>query len=147
MNIVKTKDPNVIKFIGDRIINFVKENDVLEYDAPSFIRWLRISITTPFVVVVVSKNEADDIVGYCVASIIQTFGGERLEIIQFAGDTEEVEKELFSYVQKVAKDLFVNKISIMTKFPKKWKDFGFEINTHVLHFVDGGTSDADNTSE
>jgi hypothetical protein len=131
MDIVKTKDPNIIKFIGERINKFIVDNDVKDYTADTFINWLRVSVTSPYVCVVVAKEE-DNVIGYCVCTIIQTFGGERLEIVQFAGDTEETEKELFSYVQNWSKELFIKRISIMTKFPKKWKDFGFELTTHVL---------------
>ena len=132
MNIVKTKDPVVIKFIGERIVKFINDNEVVEYDTDSFIRWLRINLGSPFVIAVVAKNDEDAIIGHCIAMIIQTLGNERLEILQFSGDTEEVEKELFSYVQNWSKELFVKRISIMTKYPKKWKDFGFELTTHVL---------------
>jgi len=131
MEVVKTKDPMVIESIGERIIKFVEENEVVEYDANSFIQWLRASIGSPYVVVIVAMNE-DNVVGYCVASIIATFKNERLEIIQFSGDTEEIEKEIISYVQKWSKKLFVKRISTISKFPKKWKDFGFELNAHIL---------------
>lgn len=132
MNIVKTKDPVVIKFIGDRIIKFIDDNEVIDYTADSFIRWLRVSLSSPFVVAIVAKNDDDAIIGHCIATIIQTFNNERLEILQFSGDTDDAEKELFSYVHNWSKELFIKKISIMTKYPKKWKEFGFELNSHVF---------------
>ena len=134
MKIVKTSDPNVIKAIKENVVKYIDANEVKDYDLKSITKWLRVSATNPMVVIFVAMNdEGNKSVGHCIAGIMQTLNNERFDISQIIGDTEEIEKELLLSLEKYAKELNVSQISIMTKYPKKFKENGFELNSHVLY--------------
>jgi hypothetical protein len=136
MKIVKTKDPNSIKFLNEKIQEYLTKEEIKEYDKRSFLKWLRFSITIPTtgVWICMDDTEPDNIkiLGYIIVTTQQTLSSEHVFIVQLFGDTEEIEKDLLTTVEKWSKEIGINDIKTITLFPKKWKDKGFEVKEHLV---------------
>ncbi|HBH13822.1 MAG TPA: hypothetical protein DDX29_12050 [Clostridiales bacterium] len=131
MKIIKTKDLKAIPFLIEPIKKFIERDNITEYDFESFLRWLRFNIYMPPVGVWIAQNE-DKIVGYAIANIQTTLNSEFINVTQLYGEQEEVEFELIDNVREWAKKNALSIVLTSTKFPKKWKRMGFEVESHTL---------------
>ena len=136
MKIVKTKDPNSIKFINDKVQDLIEKEGITEYNKNLFIKWLRQSMSNPFVgfwIAVEEKEESVDfnVLGFIVASIQSNLMKEYINISQILG-SEEVEKALLEKVDNWAKENGIDEIMTTSRHPNRWKNYGFEVDYHIL---------------
>jgi hypothetical protein len=138
MKILKAKDANSIRFLNLKIQEYIGKEEIKEYDKKSFIKWLRMMISSPLlgVWVCVEENEEPEteekVSGYIIVMIQQSLNSEHVNIIQLFGDTEEIENELLSHATNWTKNNGITEIKTITLHPKKWKDIGFEVKEHLV---------------
>ena len=141
MKIVKTKDPNSIKFINEKVQELIEKESVIEYNKSLFLKWLRQNISNPlmgFWIAIEEKEESSDfnVLGFIVASIQSNLMKEYINISQILG-SEEVEKALLEKIDTWAKENGIDEIMTTSRHPKRWKDYGFEIDYHILSKKEG----------
>jgi hypothetical protein len=131
MKIVKTKDQNAIQFLVEPIKKFIEKDEIIEYTHEAFIKWLRYSISIPSIGVWLVQND-DKIIGFAIANIQSTLDHEFVNITQLFGEQEEIEYELINKISEWSKKNGIKIVLTSSKFPKKWKRMGFEIEAHTL---------------
>jgi len=131
MEITRTKDVNVVKFIKPIVAKFIESEKVDYFDATKLLQHLRKAIQTPNYMVWVS-SENDEINGILVGSVLSSLKGDYMMIPCFFGETQEIEKALVEKAKEWTNENSLSEITIMTKFPKRFKDYGFDVAEHLL---------------
>jgi len=135
MKIIKTKDPNSIKFIHEKIQELIDKEEVTEYNRSMFLKWLRDNISNPILGLWIAIEELEDhgfnVLGFVIASIQSNLMEEYINVSQILGD-EEVEKALMEKVENWAKDNGIQKSMMNSRHPKRWKDRGWKVDYHIL---------------
>jgi len=130
MEIIKTKDHLSIKLLAQRIKLYM-EKEGCDPSPDTIIQWVRANLQNPFVNIWIAQEE-DEVVGYCITNIQQLLDREVLNISHLDGDTEEIEKEILSVVEKWAKDFSIKYVGVFTKITDRWTGYGFEIKEHKM---------------
>ena len=136
MKIIKTKDPNSIKFLVNKIQELIDKEKIEEYNKSMFLKWLRQNISNPILGLWIAIEEYEDkpgfdVLGFIIASIQANLMEEYITISQILG-SEEVEKALIEKVEVWARENGISKIMTNSRFPKRWKDYGFKLDYHIL---------------
>jgi len=138
MKIIKTKDQNSVKFLVDKIQEFIDREKVTEYNKPLFLKWLRQNITFPILGLWVAIEELEDgdekhfdILGFVIATIQANLSEEYVNISQLFGD-EEVEQALLEKVYGWGIENGIDKFITNSKNPERWQEYGFEIDSILL---------------
>lgn len=131
MEITRTKDVNVIRFIKSLVIKFIETEKIETFDATKFLQYLRRAIQTPNFMVWVA-SEGDDVVGVLVASVQNSLKGDYLMISCLFGETNEVSVTLINKVVEWMNENSLGELVMMTKFPKKLISLGFKVSEHLL---------------
>ncbi len=140
MKIIKTKDPNSIKFLLDKIQELIDKEEIKEYNKSMFLKWLRQNIAFPILGLWIAVEELQEennvtgfnVLGFIIATIQSNLMEEYVNISQILG-SEEVEKALLEKVDIWTKENGIHKIMTNSRFPKRWKDYGFEVEYHILN--------------
>jgi hypothetical protein len=138
MKIIKTKDPNSIKFLVDKVQELIDKENITEYNKSLFLKWLRQNISFPilglWVAIEEFENEGEksfEILGFAIATIQANLKEEYISISQLFGD-EEVEFALLEKIYNWGKENGINKFMTNSKNPERWQGYGFEIDYHIL---------------
>jgi hypothetical protein len=125
-DIIKTKDPEVIKFIIPLASKLIEKNKY-DYSIEDFSKWCRGNIVNPacgfWICTKKSGNnrflkEEKKIVGYLVAVMMTFIENEQVFIYHLYSEEKKVTKNLFDTVEKWAKDNGIKKLSALVKRPK-----------------------------
>jgi len=130
--IIKTKDPEAIRYMLKSVGDYIEHKQIEEYDIETSKMWIRRNITYPTVGVWLAMTEENVCVGHGIAYIQATLSHELVNIYQLFSETPEVEEEILEYINSWAQENGIKKIMHITKFPKKWKEREFEIDKHIL---------------
>lgn len=139
MKIIKTKDPNSIKFLVDKIQELIDKEGITEYNKSLFLKWLRQNIAFPILGLWIAIEEFEgeepsigfNVLGFVIATIQSNLMEEFINISQLLGD-EEVEKALLEKVYGWAKENGIKKIMTNSRHSEKWQEYGFEIDYQIL---------------
>ena len=139
MKIIKTKDPNSIKFLVGKIQELIDKEEITEYNKSMFLKWLRQNIAFPILGLWIAIEEFEseetptgfNVLGFVIASIHSNLMEEYVNISQLLGE-EEVEKALLEKVYGWAKENGINKIMTNARHLEKWQEYGFELDYHIL---------------
>ena len=139
MRVIKTKDPNSIKFLVDKIQELIDKEGITEYNKTLFLKWLRQNISFPILGLWIAIEEPEtaessgfNVLGFVIATIQSNLMEEFINISQLLGD-EEVEKALLEKVYSWAKENGIHNIMTNSRYPERWKeDYGFEVEYHIL---------------
>lgn len=145
METIKTKDISVLKYSKELIEEYLFENEVEEFDIDAFSRFLEAFISKDNVGVFVSYAP-DKVLGLLVAVVQRTIAFEFVNIILFAHSDDETMNNLFAKLCNWAKEKNINKVSVMTKYPKKYKSMGFAVRTHALDYNINGEAETEEAS-
>lgn len=133
MDIIRTRDQAAIKYLKDFIGDYVESEQIGDYTKEDFIRWFRTALANPFVHTWIAIDKTDEhVFGYVVAQIQQKMDSESLTMLQFYGENEDIEIKLIEQIKIFCKDNALSHIGAITKFPKKYKELGFEVVYHTL---------------
>ena len=133
--IIRTKDPNIIKFILPYIEKTIQKARE-DYSVESFLKWFRISINNPLVgtwVVIKKGNKLLDgdsrPIAYAIATINSNLVEEYVNITHLYSEDKSATRKLFNVIENWAKENGITKIGGLTKRnPEAWKKaYGFEI--------------------
>ena len=131
MEITRTKDVNVVKYIKTVVGKFIESEKIESFDATKFLQYLRRAIVTPNYMVWVASEE-DNVNGVLVASVQNSLKGDYLMISCFFGETNEVSVALIDKVVEWMNENSLGELIMMTKFPKKLISLGFKVHEHLL---------------
>lgn len=139
MKIIKTKDPNSIKFLVDRIQELIDKEGVTEYNKTMFLKWLRQNITIPILGLWIAIEEFEgeessigfNVLGFVIASIQSNLMEEYVNISQLLGN-EETEKALLEKVYDWAKENGIQKVMTNSRHSERWANYGFRVDYHIL---------------
>jgi hypothetical protein len=123
-DIIKTKDPNIIKFILPLSKKLIDKNK-FNYTLEGFAKWLRIHIDNPYLGlwICVKKiggnkllKEEKKLVGYIVISFLEYLGEEQIIIYHICSidKNKNVSKKLMETVENYAKQNGVKKLIALT---------------------------------
>lgn len=130
--IIKTKDPEAIKFMLKSVGDYIENKQIEEYDLETSKMWLRRNITLSTVGVWLAITEESECIGHGIAYIQAVLSHEFVNIYQLYSETMEIEEEILEHINNWSRENGVKKIMHITKFPKKWKERDFNIDKHIL---------------
>ena len=132
IRIIKTKDPEAIKYILKSVGDYIENKEIKEYDIEASKMFIRKNITFPTVGVWLAMTEENVCMGHGIAYIQATLSHELVNIYQLYSETPEIEEEILEHINNWTQENGIKKIIHITKFPKKWKEREFEIDKHIL---------------
>ena len=132
IKIIKTKDPEAIKYMLTSIKNYIEKEQIDEYDFETSKIWIRKNITYPTVGVWLVLKEENVCVGYGIAYIQATLSHEIVNIYQLYSEEKEIEEKILEYIVNWTQENGITKIMHVTKFAEKWEERKFNINKHIL---------------
>ena len=140
MEVMRTRDPRVVKYVKALVTKFIETEKIEEFDAPKFLQYLRKAIQTPNCFVWVGV-EGEDVIGIVVGNVLGSLAGDYVMLSCYFAESDEILSKIFDSVAEWTSENNMNKNVLMTKFPKKFKNMGFEVKEHLLEKVIGEQND------
>jgi len=126
-SIVKTKDPEIIKFLIPMIKELIRKNAIEDYTVEDFAKWLRWHLKSPYLGLWVAIQEGNTLlkeskklVGYVVAGIQEFVCSEQVFVYHLYSNAKnrKVAQDLYKKVEKWAKENGINRLIALTNREK-----------------------------
>ncbi len=137
MEIVRTRDVNIIQHIKHLVDLFIENEQITEYDSVKFLQYIRRNIESKlFFVWVAYENNTEekvDVCGLVVGYIGNNLATDFMSLHTFFGADENIEKNMINEVMNFCKKNAITEIIHITKNgTEKFEKFGFVVTNYLM---------------